>query len=547
MTSTSIARSVKEPTSRKALKLKGLITLATASCLLLSITSAGPISTPNDDDPSNTKSYSSHESIAGVHSNPPSLFDHHSTTKLSPMKRDDDSIQDSGNHEPLSDHIDLSEIRDNIDHIIDVMNRNAEKRSSLRDTDSDHIDVVASSLNQNIESVVEGHEKDAIDISAYLESYTEPLVIETEFSDNDHHHASSTDNDDDEVPAIATTETRIAKESERTLQKDIHDTDFVSDETMTTTEPIALVQEGTTIFEEALSIPVEEPTTTTEEATVLIAKSRISIQESKAATEETTVSHEEPTAPTEETTAPIEANVRTKKLSKRNKVIYINDHAYEVMVDDNGDTIGYTLMSNDGSNDNNDNNNNNNDKYLSKDEDDIVSRFLHRDPSIPDPELDRFGLYDDTPHTCVLTTIMLCFGVVIAIIISLLVVISVRMYIRRSDETSPFAFLSYIAYGLLTSPFKDASTLSKSTVSTFSKQKTEGCLFDNDDDEIDFLLDPEVRRSMHMDGEGEDSKMAESTSISKNGHYKSDLRRTSTSQHHTLEDLKSARDIHHRH
>ncbi|KAF9354602.1 hypothetical protein BGX26_007589 [Mortierella sp. AD094] len=544
-------------TTHKALKLKRLLSLAAACCIVLSFATAKPVSRRSDD--SKIKNYVGYESIVGSDSMMPTFIDHRDIKKPAPTKRSDanqkvnNNIKGAGSAKTAGSQLGktLSKAKNILQNVIGGSKTSNSAKRSFDSIDMDKREMESKEKSSPPQDRNDNHKESKPPLNQQTESTTENSEPETI---KEHAVESPSTNDSPTEPlandAVDTASTeRSAEEPSviETVSPDSTITGVPATETVSTKDTHA--EPPLTSEPESIKISSAEPhdASAIVEPVVLVPETP-AVEETLAPIVEKTLApivEETPISDTNESTHSPTANTETKEhaeeLSKRSAVIYINNQAYEE-VDDEGDITSFAWQSNNHNNQNHD-------------DDDIVTRYLHRDPKVPDPELDKYGHRGcnnsahrksppSSPSDSVWFKTLSCFGVVLLLLISLLIVVSVRLYDRRR-ETSPFAFFSYLTFGIFASPFKDASALSGSTVTSFSKTRSAvgrgGLLHDCMD--ADMYIG---EKNYEEEEEEEDSRMAESTSFSKTGQFNSDLRRTSTSQHHIQEDAK-ARDIHHRH
>ncbi|KAI8360467.1 hypothetical protein B0O80DRAFT_516114 [Mortierella sp. GBAus27b] len=164
------------------------------------------------------------------------------------------------------------------------------------------------------------------------------------------------------------------------------------------------------------------------------------------------------------------------------------------------------------------------------DDEDFITRFLHRSPSEPIADMDDDGEVDypctsshppyrHSVSTSVLHQTLLSFALAMTGFLSLLLVVSYKMYARRMN-TSPLAFFHYVTFGVFTSPFKDSSEIAHSTVATYAK--------------LSRSSSPSSTRH-----EPSEKDTAASASSVQAGPIMTEMRRTSASQYHLQQQLQA--------
>ncbi|KAF9431672.1 hypothetical protein BGZ76_011849 [Entomortierella beljakovae] len=264
----------------------------------------------------------------------------------------------------------------------------------------------------------------------------------------------------------------------------------------------------------------------------------------ETSTLDTTIDSSSP--PTDSTTA----ETSSERLAKRGDSIDANGQQFEG-VDDEGDAIVIPMPDDVHAH-----------PYGSmngEDNDDTMSRYTQGESDSHDPISDKYHgdrgynghdnyrFYSSSSSSksfsgSSIHDVLICIATALLLFICLLVIISHRVYMRRQDHghtTSPLSFLGYFATSFFASLYKDSSSLvcQKHHASTSSASSPSSS-----------SSSPSRSKGGHDGRDVEDNNYpmeaadSVSTSFSTHGQAHSDLRRTSSSQHHVLqEQFASAR------
>ncbi|KAF9102611.1 hypothetical protein BGX27_010926 [Mortierella sp. AM989] len=544
---TITTRSIKKPTTlHKAHKIKRLLTLSVVCCLILSLATAKPALKRNDS--SKIENLSDCESIVGSDSTIPTFIDHHGIKDSAPTKCSINSKEDSSSKGIRHDSsrktegnllgkriLKAKEMLQNVtggkthkvatcsSESIEVDVKNEEKEvKEKRLPDQDPTDSLKGDNplpNQQTESTAETTSKLETRKEDVVEtSPIEPLVTDTV-------EATSVDESSAELSIVETVLTEkiapkkpiaeAASTGSAFVEPSVTEPAFIEDPSMGPHENEAVSDEAAPAEH---VIPVQDTSALVQEP----------LTREETSTPEAFIPIANDSSPSSTTT---ETENHPEELTMRDDtVIYINNQVYKEVDDE---------------------------RHLSwqnnnHDDDDIITRYLHRNPTVPDSELDgKNGRHrgchssihksssSNSGRSVLLPTIS-CFAIVLLLLLSILIVLSFRLYVHREDEASPLAFFNYLIFGIIASPFKDASTLSNATVSSFSKFNGSKNLVRADDNDMGTDMDMDTNTGMT-----EDSKLiAESTSYLKGSQVQSELRRTSAS-HHRMHDVRTTRDACH--
>ncbi|KAF9092628.1 hypothetical protein BGX23_004112 [Mortierella sp. AD031] len=176
-----------------------------------------------------------------------------------------------------------------------------------------------------------------------------------------------------------------------------------------------------------------------------------------------------------------------------------------------------------------------------------MAQYVHRPPDNTFPGSESI-LFTGT----VLQRTLASSALLLAGFLSFLGLISYKMYARRRN-TSPWAFLHYMTFGVFSSLFYDSATLSNSTLNAYTtdSQDSPSVVSNSTMKHKNWLRRSSLSRASSTTSNSIMSSPAEkepllpepvvassssaSSSFQKTGPYRSELRRTSTAQHHQMQ------------
>ncbi|KAF9909828.1 hypothetical protein EC991_007999 [Linnemannia zychae] len=194
------------------------------------------------------------------------------------------------------------------------------------------------------------------------------------------------------------------------------------------------------------------------------------------------------------------------------------------------------------------------DDWRLPDEDDYMAQYVHRNPqNFPGSESILFT--GTVLQRTLISSALLLIGFLV-----LLGVISYKMYARRKN-TSPWAFLHYMTFGIFSAPFYDSATISNSTLNAYTTLTDDQAFpslasksSSSTTKKGSWLRRGSLTRSSTSTSTGSNnnimfssekkpllpepvvaSSSSASSSFRKSGPLRTELRRTSTAQHHQMQ------------